>query len=94
MRKTLESETRQKEKLEEEIAILQNQLLQLSFEADKVCRPCNPLLNDLVKCLQVYLTNWQICVFDHVIVPCILRSEFPMTNHSHLSLPLFISGGR
>lgn len=35
----LEDETRQKEKLEEEIAMLHSQLLQLSFEADEVCCP-------------------------------------------------------
>ena len=34
----LEDEANQKEKLEEEISILQSQLLQLSFEADEVCR--------------------------------------------------------
>lgn len=34
----LEDEAQQKEKLEEEITILQSQLLQLSFEADEVCR--------------------------------------------------------
>lgn len=34
----LEDEARQKEKLEDEIAILQSQLFQLSFEADEVCR--------------------------------------------------------
>lgn len=33
----LENEAHQKEKLEEEISILQSQLLQLSFEADEVC---------------------------------------------------------
>lgn len=33
----LEDEAHQKEKLEEEIAMLQTQLLQLSFEADEVC---------------------------------------------------------
>ena len=33
----LEDETLQKRKLEEEIALLQSQLLQLSFEADEVC---------------------------------------------------------
>lgn len=34
----LENESQQKKKLEGEIAVLQDQLLQLSFEADEVCR--------------------------------------------------------
>lgn len=36
LRKMLEEETHQKEKLEEEIAVLQSQLMQISFEADEV----------------------------------------------------------
>ena len=34
----LEDEAQRREKLEEEITILQSQLFQLSFEADEVCR--------------------------------------------------------
>lgn len=37
LRKMLEDETHQKEKLEGEIATLHSQLLQLSFDADEVC---------------------------------------------------------
>lgn len=36
LHKTLEDETHQKRKLEEEIVILRSQLLQLTFEADQV----------------------------------------------------------
>lgn len=36
LHKTLEDETLQKRKLEEEIVILRSQLLQLTFEADQV----------------------------------------------------------
>ena len=36
LRKLLEDESQEKAKLEEEIAALQSQLLQLSFEADEV----------------------------------------------------------
>lgn len=37
LRKMLEDEVHRREKLEEEISVLQNQLLQLSFDADEVC---------------------------------------------------------
>lgn len=37
LRKLLEDESRQKDKLEGEIALLQSQLLQLSSDADEVC---------------------------------------------------------
>lgn len=37
LRKMLEDEEHQKEKLEGEIATLHSQLLQLSFEANEVC---------------------------------------------------------
>ncbi|RZR83671.1 hypothetical protein BHM03_00010347 [Ensete ventricosum] len=38
LRKMLDSEANQKQKLEEEIAILKSQLLQLSLQADEVCK--------------------------------------------------------
>ena len=38
LRKMLEDEARQKEKLEGEIALLQRQLMQISFEADEVSK--------------------------------------------------------
>lgn len=37
LRKMLEDEVHQREKREEEISMLQNQLLQISFDADEVC---------------------------------------------------------
>lgn len=43
----LENEANQKEKLEEEIAVLKSQLLQMSFEADEVYR-INILISSIV----------------------------------------------
>lgn len=47
LRKMLENEANQKEKLEEEIAVLKSQLLQMSFEADEVYR-INILISSIV----------------------------------------------
>lgn len=41
LRKMLEDEACQKERLEGEIAILHSQLLQISFDADEVCQVWN-----------------------------------------------------